>query len=257
MIAIDGLRAGYGSLDILTGVDLSVRAGTVNCIIGPNGAGKSTVLKTVSGLLKPSAGRIVVDGIDVTGFEPKALLQAGIAQVPQRHGLFPTLTVRQNVELGVYALHLSRHDIATRYDELSAHFPQLAQRPNTPASLLSGGQRRTVEFARALMIRPRVVLLDEPTLGLDPRSLDLIEDSIRTMSGSGVTVLMVEQNVRFGLALADDATLMSAGRVVLHGSATELQNDPRLMDWFFGDAVPPSADTNENAATSSQRKELS
>ncbi len=238
MISIEGLFAGYGSFDILRGVDLRVREGTVNCIIGPNGAGKSTVLKTISGLLRPSRGTIVVDGKDVTALAPKDLLRAGIAHVPQRHGLFPSLSVRQNVELGAYALGLSRREVSKRYDRLAEEFPQLASRPNTSASLLSGGQRRTVEFARALIARPSVVLLDEPTLGLDPHSLDLIEDSIRSMTAAGVTVLMVEQNVRFGLGLAEDATLMSAGRVVLHGPADAVESDPDLMDWFFGDADP-------------------
>ncbi|MFD6698214.1 MULTISPECIES: ABC transporter ATP-binding protein [unclassified Microbacterium] len=253
MIEIEGLRAGYGSLDILRGVDLRVRPGTVSCIIGPNGAGKSTVLKTISGLLRASAGRILVDGADVTELAPKELLRAGIAQVPQRHGLFPTLTVRQNVELGAYALGLSRREVAGRYDELATSFPQLSTRPNIPASLLSGGQRRTVEFARALIIRPRVVLLDEPTLGLDPHSLDLIDDSIRRMTASGVTVLMVEQNVRFGLGLADDAVLVSAGRVAVAGTASEMESDPNLMDWFFGDAVPEASGATASGAIEGER----
>jgi len=237
MIHLEGLLAGYGGLDILRGLDLRVARGSINCVVGPNGAGKSTVLKAISGLLRPSKGAIAIDGVDLSGKPPAAILHAGVVQVPQRNGLFAKLTVRQNVQLGAYIHRRRRKHIEQRYDQLAERFPLLRERPDTLAGSLSGGQRRTVEFARAMMLDPKVVLLDEPTLGLDPASLAIIRDSVRAMNAEGVTVLMVEQNVRFGLALANFATVMSAGRVMLTGTATEVRDRPNLMDVFFG-AVP-------------------
>jgi branched-chain amino acid transport system ATP-binding protein len=240
MIHIEGLWAGYGGLDILRGLDLRVARGSINCVVGPNGAGKSTVLKAISGLLRPSKGAIVIDGVDLSGKPPATILHAGVVQVPQRNGLFAKLTVRQNVQLGAYIHRRRRKHVEQRYDKLAERFPLLRERPDTLAGSLSGGQRRTVEFARAMMLDPKVVLLDEPTLGLDPASLAIIRDSVRAMNADGVTVLMVEQNVRFGLALANFATVMSAGRVALTGTADEVRDRPNLMDVFFG-AVPGRA----------------
>jgi ABC-type branched-subunit amino acid transport system ATPase component len=236
VIRIEGLWAGYGGLDILRGVELRVEPGTINCIVGPNGAGKSTVLKTISGLLQPRAGSIVLEGIDRTGQAPEAILRAGIVQVPQRHGLFARLTVRQNVLMGAYVIRRRRTHLEERYEQLAEMFPPLANRPNVLAGSLSGGQRRMVEFARAMMLEPKVVLLDEPTLGLDPHSLAIIRDSVLAMNKAGTTILMVEQNVRFGLSLADQATVMSAGKVVLTGPAQKVADHPNLMDIFFGAA---------------------
>lgn len=236
MISIDGLWAGYGGLDILRGVDLHVDPGGINCIVGPNGAGKSTVLKAISGILRPRAGSIVIDGHDLTGSSPTAVLQAGVVQVPQRHGLFAGLSVRQNVLMGAYVLRRQRAQLAHRYEELATMFPLLAERRDLAAGALSGGQRRMVEFARAMMLKPRLVLLDEPTLGLDPKSLSIIRDSVQTINAAGATILMVEQNVRFGLSLAKQATVMSAGSVVLTGAAGEVADNPNLMNIFFGGA---------------------
>jgi len=229
MIEIKGLVAGYGGLDILRGVDLSVDRGGITCIVGPNGAGKSTVLKAVSGILRPTAGSIRIDGTDLTGRDPEAVLRAGVAQVPQRNGLFTRLTVRQNVLMGAYVIRKRRRHLAET-------FPILATRRGALAGTLSGGQRRMVEFARALMLEPAVVLLDEPTLGLDPASLAIIGDNVRAMTAAGTTILMVEQNVRFGLSLARNATVLTAGTVALSGTAAEIAAHPGLMDLFFGDA---------------------
>jgi branched-chain amino acid transport system ATP-binding protein len=236
MIEINGLVAGYGGLDILRGVDLSVDRGGITCIVGPNGAGKSTVLKAVSGILRPTAGSVRIDGTDLTGRDPEAILRAGVAQVPQRNGLFSKLTVRQNVLMGGYVIRNRRKHVASRYDALAETFPILAARPGVLAGTLSGGQRRMVEFARALMLEPAVVLLDEPTLGLDPASLAIIGDSVRAMIGAGTTILMVEQNVRIGLSLATHAIVLTAGTVALSGTAAEVAAHPGLMDLFFGDA---------------------
>lgn len=237
MIHIEGLWAGYGGLDILRGVDLSVEQGGINCIVGPNGAGKSTVLKAISGLLTPRSGSITIGGVDLTGKSPDEILRAGIVQVPQRHGLFARLTVRQNVLMGGYVIRRRRKHLERRYEELAQLFPPLATRPHALAGSLSGGQRRMVEFARAMMLEPDVVLLDEPTLGLDPHSLSIIRDSALQMNKEGTTILMVEQNVRFGLSLAHEATVMSAGTIALTGTAQEISDHPNLMDIFFGAAA--------------------
>jgi branched-chain amino acid transport system ATP-binding protein len=194
------------------------------------------VLKTVSGILTPRSGSVVIDGTDLTGATPEAILRRGVVQVPQRHGLFARLTVRQNVLMGGYVIRRRRKHLDARYDELAQLFPLLVDRRDAPAGALSGGQRRMVEFARAMMLEPRVVLLDEPTLGLDPRSLGVIRDSIRAMNEAGATVLMVEQNVRFGLTLAHHAIVMSAGTVALSGPASQIAEHPDLMGLFFGAA---------------------
>ncbi|MCW3064450.1 MAG: ATP-binding cassette protein, partial [Solirubrobacterales bacterium] len=161
MIEIRGLWAGYGGVDILREVDLRVEEGTINCIVGPNGAGKSTVLKAISGLLAPRLGSVVVDGVDLTHQSPAAILRAGVVQVPQRHGLFARLTVRQNVLMGAYVVRRRRKHLERRYEELARRFRPLADRPDELAGSLSGGQRSMVEFARAMMLEPKVVLLDD------------------------------------------------------------------------------------------------
>src|SRR5580693_6587627 len=222
MIKISGLWAGYGGLDILRGVDLDVAEGQITCIVGPNGAGKSTVLKTMTGILRPSRGSVIIGGADLTGQPPEAILRAGVACVPQRHGLFARLSVRQNVLMGGYVIRRRRKHVDARYEQLAQMFPLLAERPGVSAGTLSGGQRRMVEFARALMLEPKVVLLDEPTLGLDPASTAIIADSVRAMIDAGTTILMVEQNVRFGLSLATHATVLTAGTVALHGTSGEI-----------------------------------
>jgi ABC-type branched-subunit amino acid transport system ATPase component len=240
MIKISGLWAGYGGLDILRGIDLDVGEGQITCIVGPNGAGKSTVLKTMTGILRPSRGSVVIGGTDLTGQPPEAILRAGVACVPQRHGLFARLSIRQNVLMGAYVIRRRRTQLEARYEQLAQMFPLLAERPGVSAGTLSGGQRRMVEFARALMLEPRVVLLDEPTLGLDPRTVALISASITAMTQTGVTVLMVEQNVRVGLSLAQHATVLSAGTVALAGPADKIASHPGLMDTFFGAGRPPA-----------------
>jgi ABC-type branched-subunit amino acid transport system ATPase component len=236
MITISDVYGGYGGLDILSNFGITVERGSINCIVGPNGAGKSTVLKTLSGILRPRLGSIVVDGIDLVGMSPTDIIKAGIVQVPQRHGLFATLTVKQNVLMGGYVDRRNSTRLRARYEELAGMFPIIGRRAGERAGALSGGQRRIVEFARAMMLEPRVVLLDEPTLGLDPGSREIIHESTRTMNAAGTTILMVEQNVRFGLSLADRMTVMSAGAVVLEGTAVEVAGHPDLMGLFFGQA---------------------
>jgi len=239
MIELRGVVAGYGGGDVLGGVDLSIASGSITCVVGPNGAGKSTLLRVISGLLAPRAGAVLLRGADITGASPAAVIAAGVVQVPQQGGLFGDLTVRENMLVGGHLIRRDRARLRRRLDELTDAFPIIGERAGEKAANLSGGQRRIVEFARCLITEPSVVLLDEPTLGLDPRASALVFETIQTMRRLGVTVLMVEQNVRFGFNAADDGIVMERGRVLLADTSAALLERPDMAALFFG-AAPAS-----------------
>ena len=246
MIRLETVAAGYGGGDVLQGVDLEVRPGSITCIVGPNGAGKSTVLRTISGLLRPRAGRIILGDQPIHGRSPAAVIAAGVVQVPQQDGLFGQLTVRDNMLLGGYPIRRDKTRLRRRMAELAQTFPIIAERARDKAADLSGGQRRIVEFARALMTEPRLVLLDEPTLGLDPQTCEIVFETTRAVNALGATVLMVEQNVRFGLRLATDGVVMERGRVLLAEPAENLLARPDIAAMFFGSG-PTTAPTIEES----------
>jgi branched-chain amino acid transport system ATP-binding protein len=233
ILRLHGVVAGYGAGDILKGVDLTVESGTVTCLIGANGAGKSTVLKTVSGLLRPSAGRIIYRDQEISALRPKARLLLGIVHVPQERSLFPAMTVRDNLLMGGYLIRDPRV-VRARLAEAAEAFPICRQRAGEPAGSLSGGEQKQVELARTLILDPTLVLLDEPSIGLDPRSRQVVFDSIRTLSGTGRTVLLVEQNARSGLAASHVGAVLEAGVVRLVADAAGLLDNPEVVRLYLG-----------------------
>ncbi len=240
-LELEGVVAGYGGGDVLQGVDLEVEPGSITCIVGPNGAGKSTVLRTVSGLLAPSRGTVTLDGRRISGLDSAEVLEAGVVQVPQHGGLFPALTVRENVMMGAWVLRRDRGLVRRRYQHVVDTLPILVEWADRKAGNLSGGQRRLVEFARSLMVEPAVVLLDEPSLGLDPSSLQQVYGLVRLLNEQGVTILLVEQNVRAGLGAATWAVVMESGRVRLSGPPREILDNPEIADLYLGGTISHSS----------------
>lgn len=239
LLELRGVFAGYGGGDILKGVNFRVDGGGVTCIVGPNGAGKSTLLKAISGLVRPREGDIVFDGQSILNSSPRQVLQAGIVQVPQNHSLFKKMTVRENVEFGAFLLK-DRDLIKRRFEEIAEQFPIVVERGKEKAGSLSGGQQRLVEFARCLMLDPRIVILDEPSMGLDPVTLKRVFKTVRHMSASGRTVLLVEQNAKAGLRLADHGIVLENGIVRLTGSGREVLEHPEIGALYLGGAVAKS-----------------
>jgi branched-chain amino acid transport system ATP-binding protein len=236
VLKVTDLVAGYGGGDVLRGVSLEVAQGGITCVVGPNGAGKSTLLSAVSGLLRPRLGSIELDGHGIAGLPPRQVLRRGVVQVPQNHSLFRDMTVRENIELGGYIL-ADRALTARRAAAVFGTFPDIAGWAGKKAGSLSGGQQRLVEFARAMMLEPRLLLLDEPSMGLAPLVLRTVFDAIRRMSAAGVTILLVEQNARAGLRLASDGVVMESGRVRLSGTGREVLEHPEIGALYLGGAV--------------------
>ena len=238
-IEFDDVVAGYKDFMILNNLSFKVRKGSITLLLGPNGAGKSTVLKTLFGLLKPRQGRILLNGENIAGASQKELLAKGIAFVPQGRNLFGQLTVYQNLELGGITLGMkTTHE---RIPEVLEFFPRVKERLHSMASALSGGEQKQLEVGRALLLRPKVLLIDEPSIGLSPLVVQDVFKLLQKLAAQGTTVLMVEQNVKSALKMADDAIALESGQLVLHKPASELLADPHFERLFLGGGHVPGA----------------
>ncbi len=231
-IEFDKVIAGYSpTLTILNELSFEAKEGQVTLLIGPNGAGKSTALKTLFGLLAPRSGTVKLDGTDISGTTPRGMLARGVAYVPQGRNLFPSLSVLHNLELG--GITLKKH-LKERIEEVLERFPRIRERLHNQASTLSGGEQKQLEVGRALLLRPAVLLIDEPSIGLSPIISREVFKLLRSLADAGTTVLMVEQNVRSALAYADRALVLEMGRLALDRPAAELLKDPDLNRLFLG-----------------------
>ncbi len=231
-IEFDRVVAGYTHLTILNELTLDARRGEITLLIGPNGAGKSTVLKTLFGMLTPRSGEVRMDGQRINGKTPRELLNEGIAFVPQGRNLFGSLSVLHNLELG--AFYLSNQERKGRIDEVLNLFPRLKERINSRAASLSGGEQKQLEIGRALLVRPEVLLIDEPSIGLAPIIVQDVMQLLRKLADDGKSVIMVEQNVRTALKYADRALALEMGQLALDKPASELLDDPNLNRLFLG-----------------------
>ncbi|MGZ4174799.1 MAG: ATP-binding cassette domain-containing protein [Solirubrobacteraceae bacterium] len=240
LLRLRGVTAGYGGGDILKQVSIDVPRGGITCVVGPNGAGKSTLLAAISGLLRPRSGEIELDGAAIAGLTPKEILARGLAQIPQAHSLFGDMTVRENVEMGAFTVDDDAL-VAQRLRAVEELYPIVSERADEKAGSLSGGQQRLVEFARCLMLDPQLIMLDEPSMGLDPQTREMVFDMVQQMNRRGKTILLVEQNARAGLRLSSHGVVLENGMVRLTGSGREVLEHPEIGALYLGGAVSGAA----------------
>jgi ABC-type branched-subunit amino acid transport system ATPase component len=233
LLHAEHVTAGYNRIDILHDVSLTIRPGEIVSIIGPNGAGKSTSFKAIVGFLRPRQGRIVFNGEEITGFRPDLVLRRGLAYVPQGRIVFPQMTVLENLEMGGF-IERDRRRIASALERVYALFPILSERRRQKAGTMSGGEQQMVAMGRALMTDPRLILLDEPSLGLSPRFVTLIFEKLVAMKASGYTLMLVEQNATRALAVADRGYVLELGRNRFEGPGAQLLTDPDVKRLYLG-----------------------
>ena len=231
VLSIENLSGGYGEADILHGISLEINTGEIVVVIGPNGAGKSTAMKAVFGLLRLSGGSVHLAGEEITNMDPAQVVNKGVCYVPQTNNVFPTLTVQENLEMGAY---IRKDDFRPRLQEIYEMFPPLAEKKKQAAGELSGGQRQMVAMGKALMLDPTILMLDEPTAGLSPIYRNEIFQIIRQINASGVPILMVEQNAKQSLAIANRGYVLVDGRNRTTGKGIDLLNDPEIARMFLG-----------------------
>jgi len=233
MLTLKSVQAGYGRLTVLKGISFHVRAGEVVTLIGGNGAGKSTTLRAISGLLPPARGVVEFNGADLTRLPPERIVALGLALVPEGRRVFASLSVTANLELG--AFHRQDHKQVRRdLEEVRERFPLLKERASQPAGTLSGGEQQILAICRALMSRPRLLMLDEPSMGLAPRMVSQVYQILQELKDEGTTLLLIEQNARAALKLADRGYVLETGRIILDGSAAELRDDPEVQRAYLG-----------------------
>ncbi len=234
MLVLNDIHAGYGRVSVIKGINLEIGEGEVLCLLGANGAGKSTLLKVISGLIPPTQGRIHFLGKDITRKRPQEIVKAGLVQVPEGRQLFADLTVRQNLLLGAYVHGSKRADLEELYPLVWQLFPILKERFSGKAGSLSGGEQQMLAMARGLMARPKLLLLDEPSLGLAPLVVQNIFEVIQGLRVQGIPILLVEQNVRAAFKIADRAYIMETGKIVRQGRASELREDDEIRQRYLG-----------------------
>jgi len=237
ILDVRGLGRRFGGVVALAGLDLTVRRGTVTALIGPNGAGKSTVFKAIFGLLNLSSGAIRFDGREITRWPPRKLLEAGIVYVPQGRNIFPELSVRHNLEFGAVAAGPEITDMPQRIERALDRFPSLRQKADQQASTLSGGQQKQLEIMRGLLLDPKLILIDEPSIGLSPLMVQETFGILTDLRNQGVTILMVEQNARSALQISDEGLVLELGQARMQGPAQDILNDPRVAQLFLGGAM--------------------
>ncbi len=233
ILALEDVVGGYGKLTVLNGTSFRVARGSITTLIGPNGAGKSTVFKTVFGLLPVERGRIVYEGREITNLDPRRLLELGISYVPQGRNVFPELSVLHNLELGATAAGTGT-PVGARIESLMERFPVLREKAAAQASTLSGGQQKLLEIARGLLLEPRLMLIDEPSIGLSPRLVQETFGILQDLRAKGVTILMVEQNAKRALEISDFGVVLELGRSRMQGAAGAILADPRVGQLFLG-----------------------
>ena len=232
MLSLKGVVAGYGNITAVKSIDLEVPAGSVVSLIGANGAGKSTTMKTIMGILKPSEGDILFEGKSIAGKRTHEIVKAGISLVPEGRQILQDMSVYENLEMGAYTR--GDRDIEADIKKVFKRFPILDERSYQMGGTLSGGQQQMLAIGRALMARPKLLLLDEPSMGLAPLVVSEIFETVKEISAEGTTVLLVEQNVRQALKIADYAYVLETGKIVLHGKARDIAADPRVMEAYLG-----------------------
>ena len=233
MLRVEDINVYYGAIHAIKGISLEVNDGEIVALIGSNGAGKSTTLRTISGLMKPKTGRIMYDGEDITGVPAHKIVGKGLCQVPEGRHVFANMTVMENLELGAY-LRTDKEGIAKDMEMVFEKFPRLLERKNQLSGTLSGGEQQMLAMARALMSRPKLLLLDEPSMGLAPLLIKEIFNIIKEINASGTTVLLVEQNANMALSIADKAYVLETGRITLSGTAAELASSEEVRKAYLG-----------------------
>jgi branched-chain amino acid transport system ATP-binding protein len=234
LLKIDGLCAGYGDVQVLWGIDLQIQPGEITCIIGSNGAGKSTLLRTISGLVRATAGSVRYAGEDITRAEPDKVLGAGIAHVPEGRRLFRGLSVKDNLLLGAYLRRAGKSEIERDLEEVYSVFPRLKEREKQDATTLSGGEQQMCAIGRGIMSRPSLLMVDELSLGLAPKAVEALSEALTDINRQGLAILVVEQDVYTALELGHRAYVIETGRVAMHGTTAELSEDPRVRQAYLG-----------------------
>ncbi|MBE5920548.1 MAG: ABC transporter ATP-binding protein [Pseudobutyrivibrio ruminis] len=234
MLKVENLVVNYGMIQALKGISFEVNEGEVIALIGANGAGKTTTLQTISGMLSPTSGKVLLEGTDITKIPGHKIVSMGLAHVPEGRRVFGGLTVLENLKMGAYT-RSSKTEIAESFERIYASFPRLKERQNQLAGTLSGGEQQMLAMGRALMSKPRIVLMDEPSMGLSPIYVDEIFNIIEEISKAGTTVLLVEQNAKKALAIADRAYVLETGNIVLSGDADALMNDDSIKKAYLGE----------------------